>query len=116
MKEVLLLSMVLLCAACFAEHADSRISGKVRSSLRAHESVSSLDTEVAASGGIVTLRGVADYQAQLDLASDYAGAIEGVKSVVNLMSVRGDGTPGVRGADVAARTGNRAVTPSASLR
>ncbi len=88
MKTALLLAPLALSAGCFAARPDFRIRGGVRSALKRHTSVSGLRTTVDASGGVVTLRGTADYGAQKDLASEYAAEVQGVKGVVNLMTVR----------------------------
>ncbi|MDD5302197.1 MAG: BON domain-containing protein [Elusimicrobia bacterium] len=101
MKTLLLLSTLALCAADFAERPDPWITGKVRSAFAFQKSVSGLKIEVEASGGVVTLRGVADYEAQKDLAAEYAAEIEGVRSVTNLMTVKGERTGNARGGKVA---------------
>lgn len=74
------------------ERPDPWITGKVKSSLLFHKSVSGLNTQVDTSGGVVTLRGETETQAQKDLATEYAAEIEGVKRVDNLMTVRGERT------------------------
>lgn len=71
---------------------DAWITGKVKTSLMFHRSVSGLKTEVETTSGIVTLRGEAENQAQKDLATEYALEIEGVKKVHNMMTVRGERT------------------------
>ena len=45
------------------------------------------ETEVLAKDGIVTLRGEATSAAQKDLATEYAKDVEGVKNVINEMTV-----------------------------
>lgn len=74
------------------DRPDAWVTGKVKTSLMFHRSVSGLKTEVETAGGVVTLRGEAENQAQKDLATEYAAEIEGVKSVNNLMTVRGERT------------------------
>jgi osmotically-inducible protein OsmY len=44
-------------------------------------------TEVNTTGGIVTLQGKADSQAQMDLTTEYAKDVEGVKGVNNVMTI-----------------------------
>jgi osmotically-inducible protein OsmY len=116
MKTILLLSILALCAAGTAraveetataadraldrviqgtpagERPDSWITGKVKSALLFHRSVSGLSTEVDTKDGVVTLTGAADNQAQKDLATEYAADIEGVKKVDNRMTVKGERT------------------------
>jgi len=83
-------------AGSAVERPDSWITGKVKTALTFHKSVSGLKTEVETSGGVVTLRGEADNQAQKDLATEYASEVEGVKAVSNLMTVRGERTMDAR--------------------
>ena len=78
------------------DRPDSWITGKVKTALTFHKSVSGLKTEVETSGGIVTLRGEAESQAQKDLTAEYASEVEGVKKVNNLMSVKGERTMDAR--------------------
>jgi hyperosmotically inducible protein len=82
-------------AAAGAENVDrpdSWITGKVKTALTFHKSVSGLKTEVDTSGGVVTLKGEAENQAQKDLSTEYASQVEGVKAVNNLMTVKGERT------------------------
>ncbi|MDO8756537.1 MAG: BON domain-containing protein [Elusimicrobiota bacterium] len=74
------------------ERPDAWITGKVKTSLMFHRSVSGLKTEVDTANGVVTLSGEAENQAQRDLATEYALEIEGVKKVNNTMTVRGERT------------------------
>lgn len=74
------------------DRPDAWITGKVKTSLMFHRSVSGLKTEVDTSNGIVTLTGEAENQAQKDLATEYALEVEGVKQVHNKMTVRGERT------------------------
>jgi hyperosmotically inducible periplasmic protein len=59
----------------------------VKSSLLYHRSVSGFATGVDVENGVVTLRGEADSQAQIDLATEYARDIDGVEKVNNEMTV-----------------------------
>ncbi len=69
-----------------AEMSDTWITLKVKSTLLFHHSVSAM-TEVSTQDGVVTLKGVADNQAQKDLTTEYARDVEGVKEVLNEMTV-----------------------------
>ena len=69
-----------------AEMSDTWITLKVKSTLLFHRSVSAM-TEVSTKDGIVTLKGEADNQAQIDLTTEYAKDVEGVKKVKNEMTV-----------------------------
>jgi osmotically-inducible protein OsmY len=67
--------------------SDAWLITRIDAALLFHRSVSAVDTKVAAKDGVVTLTGRADTQAQLDLTTEYARDIDGVKSVVNQMTV-----------------------------
>ena len=69
-----------------AEKSDAWITMKLKTTLLFHKSVSAM-TEVGTKDGIVTLKGVADNQAQKDLTTEYARDIDGVKDVNNEMTV-----------------------------
>ena len=71
-----------------AKNSDAWLMMKVKATLLLHRSVSGFKTEViGVKGGIVTLRGEASSQAQKDLTTEYAKAVEGVKEVRNEMTV-----------------------------
>lgn len=70
-----------------AEKSDGWLMAKVKTALLYHRSVSGLQTEVSVKDGVVTLRGEADSRAQKDLTTEYAKDIEGVKNVINEMTV-----------------------------
>lgn len=74
-----------------ADNSDAWIGMKVKTTLMFHRQVSGLKTEVDVKDGVVTLRGKASSEAQKDLALEYAGDIEGVKSVKNEMVVEKTG-------------------------
>jgi hyperosmotically inducible protein len=69
-----------------ADKSDEWLMTKVKSTLLFHKNVSVL-TEVSAKDGVITLRGTADNQAQIDLTTEYANDVEGVKQVSNKMTV-----------------------------
>ncbi len=69
-----------------AANSDAWLRDKVKSTLLFHSSVSA-GTEVDVKDGIVTLRGDAASQAQKDLTTEYAMDVEGVKDVINEMTV-----------------------------
>jgi hyperosmotically inducible periplasmic protein len=68
--------------------SDDWISAKVKAGLLFHRHVSARDTKVTVKGGVVTLRGEASSPAEKDLATEYTRDVEGVKDVVNEMSIR----------------------------
>jgi osmotically-inducible protein OsmY len=72
-----------------AARSDAWITLKVKGALAFHRSVSALATEVTTDNGVVTLSGQAGSAAEKELATEYAKAVEGVKSVRNDMRVTG---------------------------
>jgi len=70
-----------------AENTDGWIAGRVKAVLFFHRSVSGVNTEVSVSGGVATLRGEAQNQAQRELTTEYAKDVDGVKDVKNEMTV-----------------------------
>ncbi|HIJ86760.1 MAG TPA: BON domain-containing protein [Desulfuromonadales bacterium] len=68
-------------------NSDAWLRDKVKITLSFHRSVSGLATEVDVKDGIVTLRGVASSQAQKELTTEYTKDVEGVKDVINEMTV-----------------------------
>jgi osmotically-inducible protein OsmY len=69
-----------------AENSDAWLTTKVKTMLLFNRNVSAM-TEVNTTNGIVTLQGKADNQAQMDLTTEYAKDVEGVKGVKNEMTV-----------------------------
>ncbi len=69
-----------------AKFSDAWLTTKIKSTLLFHRSVSA-GTEVDVKGGIATLKGNADNQAQKDLTTEYVKDIDGVKDVKNEMAV-----------------------------
>jgi osmotically-inducible protein OsmY len=69
-----------------AQNSDAWLTAKVKTMLLFHRNVSAM-TEVNTTGGIVTLQGKADSQAQMDLTTEYAKDVEGVKGVNNVMTI-----------------------------
>ncbi|SME88717.1 BON domain-containing protein [Desulfovibrio gilichinskyi] len=66
---------------------DAWLITKVKLTLLFHESVNTVETNVTADRGVITLRGEAKSLAQKDLTGEYAKDVEGVKSVNNMMTV-----------------------------
>ncbi|MBF0169573.1 MAG: BON domain-containing protein [Nitrospinae bacterium] len=67
--------------------SDAWIKNKVRVALLFHSNVNASATDVEVKGGVVTLRGKANSQAQKELTAEYANDVDGVKRVSNEMSV-----------------------------
>lgn len=68
-------------------NSDAWLHDKVKATLLFHRSVSAGGTEVLVKDGIVTLRGNAASTAQKDLTTEYSKDVEGVKDVINEMTV-----------------------------
>jgi len=66
---------------------DASITAQVKGSLLSHRSTSVLNTKVSTSDGIVTLGGTAKNAAEKDLVTKLVTDINGVKSVVNNMTI-----------------------------
>jgi osmotically-inducible protein OsmY len=72
-------------------NSDEWLRDKVKVTLSFHRSVSAIATDVAVTNGFVTLRGNATSEEQKDLTAQCAKDIEGVKGVVNEMTVADTG-------------------------
>jgi len=70
-----------------AEHSDSWISTKIKTTLLFHRNVSATGTTVYVKDGIVTLQGEAGSLAQKDLTTEYVKDVDNVKEVKNDMTV-----------------------------
>lgn len=66
---------------------DAWLITKVKTTLMFHRSVRTATTEVDVKDGVVTLRGTAESLAQKELTSEYAKDVDGVKDVINAMTV-----------------------------
>ena len=70
-----------------AEHSDTWITTKVKTTLLFHRNVSATGTSVYTKDGVVTLQGVASSMAQKELTTEYAKDVDNVKSVNNEMTI-----------------------------
>jgi osmotically-inducible protein OsmY len=68
-------------------NSDAWLRDKVKVALLFHRSVSARTTEVEVKDGIATLRGEAFSQSQKELTTEYAKDVEGIKDVINEMTV-----------------------------
>jgi len=69
-------------------NSDAWLRDKVKVTLLFHRSVSAATTEIDVKDGIVTLRGDVATLAQKELTTEYAKDVEGVKDVINEMTVK----------------------------
>ncbi|MDQ3186850.1 MAG: BON domain-containing protein [Pseudomonadota bacterium] len=67
---------------------DGIITTKVKAALLAEESIKSSDVGVVTRDGEVQLSGFVNNQTQIDLATQVARGVEGVKNVINEMSIK----------------------------
>lgn len=68
---------------------DASITAQVKYALLTHSSTSALNTKVSTRDGVILIEGVAANEAEKTLVTRLAEGVRGVKSVNNLMSVRG---------------------------
>jgi len=66
---------------------DASITAQVKSSLLSHRSTSAIKTKVTTDNGVVTLTGKAKNAAEKDLVTKLTEDIDGVKNVVNNMTI-----------------------------
>jgi osmotically-inducible protein OsmY len=67
---------------------DASITAQVKMVLLYHRSTSAINTSVVTKRGVVTLSGKAGNAAEKDLAAKFAGDVNGVKGVKNLMTIK----------------------------
>ncbi len=70
-----------------SERSDAWLLMKVKDALALHHSISSLGIQIVCKGGAVTLSAAASTLSQKELATEYASAVDGVRSVKNDMTV-----------------------------
>lgn len=67
---------------------DTVVTTKVKTALLADSDIKGLDVNVETAQGVVTLNGAVNNQTQIDRAAKIAGEVDGVKSVVNNLSIK----------------------------
>ncbi|MGA7964651.1 MAG: BON domain-containing protein [Gammaproteobacteria bacterium] len=72
-----------------AAASDSAITAHVKARLAANQGLASFDIHVSTQGGIVTLTGEVDSKAAQTLAAQVAGKTNGVRVVVDKLTVKG---------------------------
>lgn len=97
-----------------ARNEDALISARVVLELLSHRNLGAAEAYVTVKNGVVTVRGEATSQAQIDLTTEYIKDVDGVKDVNNEMGVPGTGpdqaskTIGEKAGDVGKKIGNTA--------
>ncbi|WP_293775843.1 BON domain-containing protein [uncultured Oxalicibacterium sp.] len=67
---------------------DAMITTKVKTALLADSDIKGLEINVDTSKGVVSLNGAVQNQAQVDRAAKLAGEVDGVKSVLNNLTIK----------------------------
>lgn len=67
---------------------DASITAQVKMTLLSHRSTSAVHTKVTTKNGVVTLSGGAENAAEIDLVTKLVSDVNGVKSVVNNMTIK----------------------------
>jgi hyperosmotically inducible periplasmic protein len=93
-------------------NSDTWLMMKVKTTLLFHRSVNGLTTKVNVKDAIVTLQGEANIQAQIDLATEYARDVDGVKDVKNEMTVT---TTSKKGQTIIKKIDDASITAQAKL-
>lgn len=94
------------------ENTDAWLLTKVKTTLMFHSSVNGTTTEVAVKDGVVTLRGYAASQAQKELTTEYSRDVDGVKNVINEMTVK---TPAKSPRTVGAKIDDASITAQVKM-
>jgi BON domain len=78
---------------CAKQPDDTKISGEIQSKFSQDSGLGSKQLTVKAEGGVVTLSGTVDNDAQREAAGKQAASIAGVKTVINNLEVSNIGKP-----------------------
>lgn len=84
---VLLVGILAVGAACTKAPDDAQVTGQIQSKLDEDSGLQGKPITVQASGGVVTLSGSVENDAQRTAAARYASAIPGIKQVVNNLQI-----------------------------
>lgn len=95
-----------------AENSDAWLLTKVKTTLLFHSSLNASTTEVVVKDGIVTLRGYAASQAQKELTTEYSRDVDGVKDVINEMTVK---TPAKKPRTVGTKIDDASITAQVKM-
>jgi hypothetical protein len=84
---VFLVAILAVGVACTKAASDNELTGEVQSRLNADSGLQGKQLTVQTAGGVVTLSGAVDNDAQRTAASRYASTVPGVKEVVNNLQI-----------------------------
>jgi len=90
---VLLMIVLGLGAGCAKKPDDAKVSSEIQSKFSQDSGLGSKQLSVKAEGGVVTLSGTVDTEAQRDAAGRQAASVAGVTTVVNNLQVSEVGKP-----------------------
>ncbi|HVT98994.1 MAG TPA: BON domain-containing protein, partial [Acidobacteriaceae bacterium] len=85
---IALLGMSLGCSRQAAPPSDQQLTGSVQAKLQSESALTGQNIQVAVNHGVVTLSGTAADPASRALAGNDAGAVPGVTTVVNNLTVQ----------------------------
>ena len=84
---VLLAGILALGAACTKAPDDSQLTGQIQSKLSQDSGLQGKAITVQTSGGVVTLSGTVENDAERTAAARYASEVQGIKQVVNNLQI-----------------------------
>ena len=85
---LLLAASLAIGVACTKTVADGDVTSEVQNKLNADSGLQGKQLVVQTAGGVVTLSGAVDNDAQRTAASRYASSVAGVKQVVNNITLK----------------------------
>jgi hyperosmotically inducible periplasmic protein len=88
--SALLLAVALPFAAAAGDAADATLTARVKAALVADPQAKALAINVDSHDGVVTLRGAVERDDEIAHALDVARGVDGVRDVVNRLSVRNE--------------------------
>jgi len=102
---VLLVGIIAIGLACTKAPTDDQVTGQIQSKLSQDSGLQGKPITVQTSGGVVTLSGTVENEAQRTAAARYASEIPGIKQVVNnLQTTLAASAPAASTPDETART------------
>ena len=87
LSAILVSTIVTFSWACARKPGDAQISSQIQSKFSQDSGLAAKQLTVQASGGVVTLSGFVDDEAQRQAASRQAASVDGVKEVINNLEV-----------------------------
>lgn len=91
--SILLLTVLGGAVGCARKPDDAKITSAIQASFNGDSGLQGKQLGVQAENGAVTISGTVDNQAERDAAARYAGAVPGVRQVVNNLQISGTAPP-----------------------